>query len=98
MTRPIGRVDLKVGSRTTSAAGLRNQLPANRFSKTKQREMEMAGSGSSGAGGVAAVAIVVLVVLAGGYLLLGRGALGGHTTSVSLSTPAGPVSGTTTTK
>jgi hypothetical protein len=61
----------------------------------------MAGGGQSGSGGVAAVAIVVIVVLAllaGGYLLLNRGALGGHTTSVSLSTPAGPVSGTAKTK
>ena len=62
----------------------------------------MADSGSSGTGGVAAVAIVVLVVLAllaGAYLVLGHGSLGGgHTTTASLSTPAGPVSGTATTK
>jgi hypothetical protein len=62
----------------------------------------MADGGSSGTGGVAAVAIVVLVVLAllaGTYLVLGHGSLsGGHTTTGSLSTPAGPISGTTTTK
>jgi len=62
----------------------------------------MAGSTSGGSGGVAVVAIVVIVVLAilaGGYVLLGRGGMGGgHTTSISASTPAGPISGTATTK
>ena len=61
----------------------------------------MAGNTSGGSGGIAAVAIVVIVVLAilaGGYVLLGHGFGGGHTTSISASTPAGPVSGTATTK
>ncbi|MBV9512316.1 MAG: hypothetical protein JO303_18755 [Caulobacteraceae bacterium] len=62
----------------------------------------MADSNSGGSGGVAAVAIVVVVVLAilaGGYLLLGRGGLGtGHSMTANISTPAGPISGTATSK
>jgi hypothetical protein len=62
----------------------------------------MAESNSGGSGGVAAVAIVVLVVLVvlvGGYLLIGRGGLPGasHTTSASITTPAGPITGKATT-
>ena len=61
----------------------------------------MAGNTSGGSGGVAAVAIVVLVVLAvlaGGYMLLGHGAIGGsHTATGSISTPAGPITGKATT-
>jgi hypothetical protein len=41
----------------------------------------------------------MLALLAGAYLVLGHGSFGGtHTTAASLSTPAGPVSGTATTR
>lgn len=61
----------------------------------------MADNSSGGSGGVAAVAIVVLVViaiLAGGYMFMGRGGMGGgHTATAAISTPAGPITGKATT-
>ena len=58
----------------------------------------MAEGSSGGSGGVAMVAIVVIValaILAGGYMLMNHGSMGGgHTVTGSLQTPAGPISGT----
>lgn len=58
----------------------------------------MADGNSSGGGSVAMVAIVVIVVLAilaGGYMLFGRGGASApaHSVSAAVSTPAGDVSG-----
>ena len=59
------------------------------------------GTSSSGGGGggsvaiVAIVVIVVLAVLAGGYMVFGRGGASApaHSVSAAVSTPAGDVSG-----
>ena len=60
----------------------------------------MADGEGGGGGGVASVAIVVLVLLAliaGGFMLFGRGSFSPtHAVSANISTPAGPISGTAT--
>ena len=56
----------------------------------------MADTSTGGTNGVAMVAIVVLVVvgvLAGGYMVMGHGGAPTHAISGSISTPAGPISG-----